>query len=169
MSVLMGANPCGTVLCREMRLQSVWIPAKTPTIPNAEKPRTAGLCGRPVAETPPGLYLVLLSNRQVPSTVPHRRGESGGKQRRCLSGVQGCHSRSQSRTQRLTGGIAGETGRSRPLGGGSSCVVWSADLFHPCLLFRRRLFDPVQQVLRLLQPLCHLEQPRPGVGAVYTK
>ena len=46
---------------------------------------------------------VLLSNRQVPGTVPHRRGESGGKQRRCLSGVQRCHSRPQSRTQRLTG------------------------------------------------------------------
>lgn len=47
-------------------------------------------------------HLVLLSNRWVPSTVSHRRGESGDKQRRCLSGVQGCHPRPRSRTQRLT-------------------------------------------------------------------
>jgi len=50
---------------------------KTPTVPNAEKPRTAGLCGRSGAEKPPGLYLVLLSNRQVLSGFPHRRLKAG--------------------------------------------------------------------------------------------
>jgi len=71
MSLFVGANPCDTELLGKIRLQPVWNQAKTPTIQNAEKPRTAGLCGRSGAETTPGLYLVLLSNRWVPSTVPH--------------------------------------------------------------------------------------------------
>ena len=110
MSVLMGASPCDTVLFQKMRLQPVCNAAKTPTVPNAEKPRTAGLCGRAGAETTPGLYLVLLSNRQVLSGFPHRRLKAGANSADTLSGVQGCHPRPQSRTQRLTGGNNAGTG-----------------------------------------------------------
>ena len=169
MSLFVGANPCDTELFEKNAYSLFEIKRKRLQFKTLKSPALRGFVAGPGRKRHRAFILCFYRTGGFPAQFPIGGAKVGGKQRRCLSGVQGCRSRPQSRTQRLTGGIAGETGRSRPPEGGSSCMVWSADLFHPCLLFRRRLFDPVQQVLRLLQPLCHLEQPRPGVGAVYTK
>ena len=116
---------CGTATLKSLLSQAFFVPDVHPR-PRKRPPRCTLDCGFKTSESPAlrgfvgglralataALYLVLLSNRQVPSTIPHRRGESGGKQRRCLSGVQGCHPRPQSRTQRLTGADTAVTSAS---------------------------------------------------------